>query len=228
MKKLTEFINEALGGIAWSEFAKVWKGEHLDIDEDHLKNATYVFTELMQVHDNKLPTTEEFNNMCRWFVDTYKDQPYITEEYMEDLLYRFFDIFVMHTQKKTFTKTIEHTKYIDVGNDLYKKETSYKYLTKIFRDTTTINPDNRRVGEYNIRGYDDAVWLDRNYPNIIPRLFTLIFYSSSYIKRHPDNSALIENELKDFLKRWKISFKDFINKHDYSEGMRILCEFFKK
>ena len=107
MKKLTEFINEALGGIAWSEFAKVWKGEHLDIDEDHLKNATYVFTELMQVHRDKLPTTEEFTNMCRWFVETYKDQPYITEEYMEDLLYRFFDIFVEPTQKKTFTKKIE-------------------------------------------------------------------------------------------------------------------------
>lgn len=234
MKKLTEFINEALGSIAWSEFAKVWKGGHLNIDEDHLKNATYVFTELMQVHSNKLPTTEEFTNMCRWFVDTYKDQPYITEEYMEDLLYVFFDTFVMHTQKKTFTKKIERTKYIDVGNDLFKKETSYEYLTKTLRDTTNID-DRGRVGNYNTIDYDYARSIGHSRVDIISVLFRSVFWLANHIKKKPDFKdrkdyylKVYGDQIEDFLKRWKISMEDFVNKHDYSEGMRILNSLFKK
>ena len=233
MKKLTEFINEALGGIAWSEFAKVWKGEQLNIDDDHLKNARYVISELMQVHRDKLPTTEEFTNMCRWFVDTYKDQPYVTEEFMEDLLYNFFDIFVMHTQKKTFTKTIKHTKYIDLGDDLFKRETSYEYLTKTIRDTSDMDDDGR-VGKLDLRDYDDAAYIIRNHMDYISVLFRNVFWLANHIKKKSDFKdrkdfylKVYGDILEDFLKRWKISFEDFINKHDYSEGMRILRNFLK-
>ena len=231
MKRLTEYINEALGNILPREFAKIWKGQHVNIDDDHLKNAAYVFTELMNVHRDKLPTTEEFTNMCTWFADTYKDQPYVTEEYVEELLYRFFDTFVQRTQKRTFTKEIKHINYIDLGHDdLFKREISREYLTKTLRTDVEIDPSGR-VENFDGYKYDNITQDDMK--RISSRLSSILYMSAYIKKRMPisySDSDLesFEARLKDFLKRWKISFKDFINKHDYSEGMRILGKVFKK
>lgn len=231
MKKLTQFINEALGSILPREFMNIWKGQDANIDNDHLENAAYVFTELMNIHRDKLPTTEEFTNMCRWFADIYKDQPYVTEEYMEELLYRFFDTFVMRTQKRTFTKEIKHTNYIDLGHDdLFKREISYEYLTKTIRAEVDID----KYGRKELDGYTFD-YITQEHMKRIPARLSSILYIAAHIKnkRSKDkyfdvNIKLYEAALEDFLKRWKISFEDFINKHDYSEGMRIIREVFKK
>lgn len=233
MRKLTQFINEALGDILPREFMKIWKGQHINIDEDHLKNATYVFTELMNAHRDKLPTTEEFTNMCRWFADTYKDQPYVTEEYIEELMYRFFDTFVQRTQKRTFTKELKHINYIDLGHDdLFKREISHEYLTKTLRTDVEIGPSGRTAS---LDGYEFDNITQKTMERI-PNRLTCILYMSGYIKKKRSQSKYLsdnyfkpyEGPIEDFLKRWKISLEDFVNKHDYSEGMRIIGKMFKK
>lgn len=231
MKRLTKYINEALGNILPREFMKIWKGQDVNIDDDHLKNASYVFTELMNVHRDKLPTTEEFTNMCRWFSDTYNDQPYVTEEYMEELLYRFFDTFVQRTQKRTFTKEIKHINYIDLGHDdLFKREISREYLTKTLRTDVEIDPSGS-VKNFDGYKYDNITQDDMK--RISSRLSSILYMNAYIKKRMPipcsdSDLKIFEAPLKDFLKRWKISFEDFINKHDYSEGMRIMGKMFKK
>ena len=70
MKTLQFFINEALGDVTPKQFMDIWKGKNPKIDDtEHLKNAKYVIHEIMNVHKDKLPTEEEFENLCNWVID---------------------------------------------------------------------------------------------------------------------------------------------------------------
>lgn len=69
MKSLLERLNEALGDVAPKQFVDIWKGKNPSIDEETVNNSAYFSNELCNVHRSKLPTPEEFTNVCNWLVN---------------------------------------------------------------------------------------------------------------------------------------------------------------
>ena len=69
MKSLVEKINEALGDVTPKQFMDIWKGKNVSIDAETMNNAAYFSNELCSVHRSKLPTPEEFTNVCEWIID---------------------------------------------------------------------------------------------------------------------------------------------------------------
>ena len=69
MKSLVERLNEALGDVTPKQFMDIWKGKNAPIDVETMNNAAYFSNELCSVHRSKLPTPEEFTNVCKWIID---------------------------------------------------------------------------------------------------------------------------------------------------------------
>lgn len=69
MKSLVEYINESLGDVTPKQFMDIWKGKNISIGAETMNNAAYFSNELCNVHRSKLPTPEEFTNVCKWIVN---------------------------------------------------------------------------------------------------------------------------------------------------------------
>ena len=91
MKSLKESINEALQGITLTQYKNIWKGNfNVDIDQDHIDNPIYFFTELLMAHKNELPTENEFANVCKFIVTKLGN---IDKKYIDIFGTRFVEIF---------------------------------------------------------------------------------------------------------------------------------------
>jgi hypothetical protein len=120
MKKLTQYINEALGDTLPREFIKIWKGENPTIDPEVINNVQYFSKEVMNVHKGKLPTEKEFENLCQWIIDntsfSIEDCGVITDRMVET----FIDVYVISDNffkwDPTTKKDMRQVKAWDIRN----------------------------------------------------------------------------------------------------------------
>jgi hypothetical protein len=95
MKTLTQLLNESLHGITVRQYKGIWQGKFdVNLDEDHLNNPIYFFTELLYAHKQTLPTTEEFANVCKFIVTKMKNADnQLLEEHFNLFTKRFIEIY---------------------------------------------------------------------------------------------------------------------------------------
>lgn len=95
MKTLTQLLNESLHGITVRQYKGIWQGNFdVNLDEDHLKNPIYFFTELLYAHKQSLPTTEEFTNVCKFIVAKMKNvDKQLFEDHFNLFSKRFIEIY---------------------------------------------------------------------------------------------------------------------------------------
>ena len=95
MKTLTQILNESLQGISVRQYKGIWQGNFdVNLDEDHLSNPIYFFTELLYAHKQSLPTTEEFTNVCEFIVSKMKNaDKQLLKDHFNLFFRRFIEIY---------------------------------------------------------------------------------------------------------------------------------------
>lgn len=95
MKTLTQLLNESLHGITVRQYKGIWQGKFdVNLDEDHLKNPIYFFTELLYAHKQSLPTTEEFTNVCKFIALKMKNaDKQLLKDHSDLFFKRFVEIY---------------------------------------------------------------------------------------------------------------------------------------
>lgn len=93
MKNIKDFLVEALGeNLSPKDFMDIWKGKNPKIDSTSI-NAAYFASGVMNVHRDKLPTEDEFTNLCEWLIEntswTREDYNSILIRMMETYLKAF-------------------------------------------------------------------------------------------------------------------------------------------
>lgn len=193
---LTDYINEALGNVIPKDFMDIWRGKNITIDVDHLKNLRYVFTELMQVHRDKLPTEQEFTNMCSWITNTYQNFKF-PEKLFDELFTRFVDIYWGNKRYK----------WKEFGTDKWQEEQRGSYLVRseitefkqVLSDIT--NEEKEKIASIILLG--KAMYLKAKAVNKSTSTYT--------------------EALRYFLDKWNITIDEM---PDYSNGLRILSKAF--
>ena len=103
MKSLVEQINEALGDVTPKQFMDIWKGKNPSIDEETVNNSAYFSNELCNVHRSKLPTTEEFTNVCKWLVNNAS----WSKKDVETLLIKIMETYLQTTDIMTTADVVK-------------------------------------------------------------------------------------------------------------------------
>lgn len=95
MKSLTQILNESLQGITTQQYKGIWQGNFdVNLNEDHLSNPIYFFTELLYAHKQSLPTTEEFTNVCKFIATKMKNaDKQLLENHFNLFTKRFVEIY---------------------------------------------------------------------------------------------------------------------------------------
>jgi hypothetical protein len=128
MKSLVERLNEALGDVTPKQFMDIWKGKNVSIDTDTVNNVAYFSNEMCNVHRSKLPTPEEFTNVCKWIIDNTS----WTKKDGEKFLIKIMETYLQTTD---IADTAEFVKY--GPNDI--KIIKYGRGVNLFKDDLTLN-----------------------------------------------------------------------------------------
>jgi hypothetical protein len=105
MKTLQQLLVEALEGLGPKDYKEIWSGKKVTLPRYAQKDFTYLMNEILEVHRDKLPTEDEFKNVCQFIADNFKNL--ITIEMLDDaFMNRFIEVF--------FTKSLRKAKYCKV------------------------------------------------------------------------------------------------------------------
>ena len=167
MKTLTQLLNENLHGITVRQYKGIWQGKFdVNLDEDHLSNPIYFFTELLYAHKQSLPTTEEFTNVCKFIATKMKNAD-------KQLLEDHFDLFTERFIEIYFTDLIRgaycNVKLWDISSDdadgIYRDR--YKaYICAVFYGRKYLDRAAARSGQVGKIDKD----IDNEWKNIITEL----------------------------------------------------------
>lgn len=105
MKSLQQLLVEALEGLGPKDYKGIWSGKKVTLPADAGKDFTYLMNEILEVHRDKLPTKDEFENVCQFIADNFKgviNVPMLDEAFFN----RFVEVF--------FTKSLRKSKYCNV------------------------------------------------------------------------------------------------------------------
>lgn len=104
MKTLQQLLVEALEGLGPKDYKEIWSGKKVALPRYAQKDFTYLMNEILEVHRDKLPTEDEFENVCQFIADNFKNL--ITNEMLDEAFFnRFIEVF--------FTKSLRKKKYVN-------------------------------------------------------------------------------------------------------------------
>lgn len=128
MKKLNEFINEALNNMP-KEFLNIWKGKSANIDIEYMENPALLAQSIMDVHRRNLPTEEEFMNLCEWIIKNVSS-PKVVERIL-DVMYEVFGVSYGIKQNDVYDWDLK--KWFD-GHSTDENDFTYKlfFLIQLF------------------------------------------------------------------------------------------------
>lgn len=91
MKTLREILLESIEGLGSIDYAKVWKGKKINLPTNLAEDFEYIINGILTAHQGKLPTADEFENVCDFVIDNFKKLP--ISEIEEKFLHRFVEFF---------------------------------------------------------------------------------------------------------------------------------------
>lgn len=91
MKSLRESLLESMERMNSIDYAKVWKGKKINLPNNSGEDFEYIINGILNTHQGKLPTADEFENVCDFVIDNFKKLP--ISEIEEKFLHRFVEFF---------------------------------------------------------------------------------------------------------------------------------------
>jgi hypothetical protein len=91
MKTLREILLESIGRMNSIDYTKVWKGKKVNLSNNSGEDFEYIMNGILTAHQGELPTAEEFENVCDFVLDNFKNLP--ISEIEDKFLHKFVETF---------------------------------------------------------------------------------------------------------------------------------------
>lgn len=118
MKTLKEFLLEASEEWEYG-IIRVWKGKKFPLPEDCEEDFEYIINGLLYAHQGKLPTADEFENVCDFIIDNFKKLSIseLEEKFLNKFVKFFFPKIKMYKFHELYNIVFYGHKFINHDNE---------------------------------------------------------------------------------------------------------------
>lgn len=130
MKTLKEFLLESTQVLGSTDYAKIWKGKKINLPANSGENFEYIINGILTAHQGKLPTADEFENVCNFVMDNFEKLP--ISEIEDKFLYKFVEFFFPKIKMYKFPNPHNIVFY---GHKFMKRDNDHKIVYgKLFQE----------------------------------------------------------------------------------------------
>jgi hypothetical protein len=118
MKTLKEILLESTEGWNYG-LIRVWKGKKYNLPQDCEEDFEYIINGILAAHQGKLPTADDFENVCDFVLDNFKNLPIseIEEKFLHKFVEFFFPKIKMYKFPKPYNIVFYGHKFMNRDND---------------------------------------------------------------------------------------------------------------